>query len=81
MRPNASPIYAHTWFPGVPDVRRLLQPTGSSAVTSRVRRALAVTRRRVTILVVGKVAGVSMFGIVAWVAFVRASRSGSIDCD
>ena len=39
-RPNAGGIYAHTWFPGVPDVRRLLQPTGSSAEGSRVRQAL-----------------------------------------
>ena len=39
-RPNASVIYEHTWFSGVPDVRRLLQPTGSAAVSSRVRWAL-----------------------------------------
>ena len=39
-RPNASVIYAHTLFTGVPDVRRLLQPTGSADVSSRVRRAL-----------------------------------------
>ena len=29
-RPKARGIYAHTWYPGAPDVRRLPQPTGSA---------------------------------------------------
>ena len=37
-RPNAGAIYAHTWFSGAPDVRRLPQPTGSAAEGSRVRQ-------------------------------------------
>ena len=43
-RPNAGAIVAHTWFSGAPDVRRLPQPTGSAAESSRVRQALEVIR-------------------------------------
>ena len=39
-RPNARRIYAHTWFPGAPDVGRLPQSTGSAAGGARLRQAL-----------------------------------------
>ena len=41
-RPNTRGIYAHTWFPGAPDVRHQPQPTDSAAGGARVRQALYV---------------------------------------
>ena len=39
-RPNARGIYAHTSFPGAPDVRRQPQPTDSAAGGARVLQVL-----------------------------------------